>query len=162
MARVFALLSLLAALLVAAQAAAAAEPTSGSPVVFTRATAGLAFVSWAAAGARADAVLVMYDSDNKPVARYYLENAWPSKIDVGSLDASKNEVSIESVEISHEGIRLDVVTDNKGCRCGVRHERDHGHRELRRPPDARRALPAAPAPALAGRLHALAASETRG
>jgi hypothetical protein len=113
MARLFALLSLLAAVVVAAQAAAAAEPTSGSPVVFTRATAGSAFVSWAAAGARADAVLVMYDSDSKPVARYYLENAWPSKMDVGSLDAGKNEVSIESVEISHEGIRLDVGTDDK-------------------------------------------------
>jgi hypothetical protein len=118
MARLFALLWLLAAVLVAAQAAAAAEPASGSPVVFTRATAGSAFVSWAAAGARTDAVLVMYDSDSKPVARYYLENAWPSKIDVESPDAGKNEVSIESVEISHEGIRLDVVTDNKDPDAG--------------------------------------------
>ena len=81
--------------------------------VFTGATSGSAFLSWAAAGARTDAVLVMYDSDAKPVARYYVESAWPSKIDVGSLDADGNEVSIESVEISHEGIRLDVITDNK-------------------------------------------------
>ena len=113
MARLFALLSLLAAVLVAAQAAAAAEPASSSPIVFTRATAGSAFLSWAAAGARTDAVLVMYDSDSKPVARYYVENAWPSKISVGSLDADENEISIESVEISHDGIRLDVLTDNK-------------------------------------------------
>lgn len=93
--------------------APAAEAASGAPVVFTRATAASAFVSWAAAGARTDAVLVMYDTDGKPVARYYLESAWPSKIDVESLDAGENEVSIESVEISHEGVRLDVVTDNR-------------------------------------------------
>jgi hypothetical protein len=113
MARLCALLSLLAAVLVMAQVAAAADPASSSPVVFTGATAGPAFVSWAAAGARTDAVLVMYDSDSKPVARYYLENAWPAKIDVGSLDAAKNEVSLETVEIAHEGVRLDVVTDNQ-------------------------------------------------
>jgi T4-like virus tail tube protein gp19 len=113
MARLLALISLLALVLVATQAAPAAEPASGMPVMFTSATAGSAFVSWAAAGARTDSVLVMYDSDSKPVARYYLENAWPSKIDVGSLDAGENEVSIESVEISHEGIRLDIGTDDK-------------------------------------------------
>ena len=113
MARVFALLSLLAAALVAPQVTAAAELASDSPVVFTGATGGSGFVSWADAGARTDAVLVLYDSDSKPVARYYVENAWPSKINVGSLEADGNEVSIESVEISHDGIRLDVVTDNK-------------------------------------------------
>jgi sugar lactone lactonase YvrE len=112
MARFFAFLSLLTAVLVAAQAAAAAEPASGSPIVFTRATAGSLFLSWAAAGARTDAVLVMYDTDGQPVATYHVENAWPSKISAGSLDAAGNEISIESIEISHDGIRLDVLTDS--------------------------------------------------
>jgi hypothetical protein len=113
MARLFALLSLLVAVLVAAQVAAA-DTASGSPVVFTRATAGPAFLAWAAAGTRTDAVLVMYDSDSKPVARYYLEHAWPSKIDVGSFDASTNEISIETMEISHEGLRLDTGANATG------------------------------------------------
>jgi T4-like virus tail tube protein gp19 len=59
-------------------------------------------------------VLVMYDSNSKPVARYHLENAWPSKIDVGSLDASKTEISIETLEISHEGLRLDTGANAAG------------------------------------------------
>ncbi len=29
--------------------------------------------------ARKSCSLVMYDAENKPVARYYLENAWPTK-----------------------------------------------------------------------------------
>jgi hypothetical protein len=113
MARLFALVSFLVAGLVAVQVASA-ETAASSPVVFTRATAGPAFLSWAAAGTRTDAVLVMYDSNSKPVARYYLENAWPSKIDGGSFDASKNEISIETLEIAHEGLRLDTGANAAG------------------------------------------------
>lgn len=36
--------------------------------------------------ARKSASLVMYDSSGKPVARYHLENAWPSKIVVGPVE----------------------------------------------------------------------------
>jgi T4-like virus tail tube protein gp19 len=112
MARLVALVSFLVAGLVAAQVASA-DTASSSPVVFTRATAGPGFMSWASAGTPTNSVLVMYDTAGTPVARYHLEMAWPSKIDIGSFDASKNEISIESLEISHDGLRLDVGTDNK-------------------------------------------------
>ena len=39
---------------------------------------------------------VMYNVDGKPVARYHLASARPAKV-VAEYDASKNEVSVESL-----------------------------------------------------------------
>lgn len=55
--------------------------------------------------ARKSCSLVMYDAENKPVARYYLQNAWPSKIDVGSLKAGATEVVMETVTMTCEFIQ---------------------------------------------------------
>jgi len=33
-----------------------------------------------------------------------LREAWPSKWELGELDASKNELSIETLELTHEGL----------------------------------------------------------
>lgn len=49
--------------------------------------------------------LVMYDGAGKPVARYYLENAWPKKIEIGALKAGSSEVLIETVTIVSEHIQ---------------------------------------------------------
>lgn len=57
------------------------------------------------AAARKSCSLVMYDADNKPVARYHLENAWPSKIEVGSLKAGASEVLMETVTMTCEFIQ---------------------------------------------------------
>jgi hypothetical protein len=64
--------------------------------------------------ARKSAGLVMYDSDGKPVARYHLENAWPSKIELGGLKAGANEVLMETVTIVAE--RIQRVGPKRGCR----------------------------------------------
>jgi hypothetical protein len=40
--------------------------------------------------------LVMYSTDGAPVARYHLENAWPTRVEA-EFDASKDEVSVESL-----------------------------------------------------------------
>ncbi|HKY60353.1 MAG TPA: phage tail protein [Gemmatimonadota bacterium] len=47
------------------------------------------------AAARKSASLVMYDYDGKPIARYHLENAWPSKIEIGGLAAQGNVSDFE-------------------------------------------------------------------
>ena len=39
------------------------------------------------AAARKSCSLVMFNTKGKPVARYHLENAWPSKIEIGALKA---------------------------------------------------------------------------
>jgi phage tail-like protein len=48
---------------------------------------------------RRNAELVMFDADGKAVARYHLENAWPSLVEIGSLKAGASEVLYETVTI---------------------------------------------------------------
>jgi phage tail-like protein len=55
--------------------------------------------------ARKSASLVMYNYDGKPVARYHLEHAWPSKIEIGALKAGSSEVLMETVTIVCERIQ---------------------------------------------------------
>ena len=56
---------------------------------------------------RKDATIVLYDSGGRPVATWHLENAWPSKIEIGGLKSDANEVSIETLTIAHEGFGRD-------------------------------------------------------
>jgi hypothetical protein len=53
-------------------------------------------------GKRSDPDVVMLSADGKPVARYHLEHAWPSKLEIGAFDASKNEVAIETLDLYFE------------------------------------------------------------
>jgi phage tail-like protein len=55
--------------------------------------------------ARKSASLIMYAADGKPVARYHLENAWPSKLEIGALKAGASEVLMETVTIVCEHIQ---------------------------------------------------------
>jgi phage tail-like protein len=57
------------------------------------------------AGARKDAVLTLYDSAHQPVARYHLENAWPSKVELGELESGTTQVVMETVTIVCERIQ---------------------------------------------------------
>lgn len=49
--------------------------------------------------ARKSCSLVMYDAANEPIARYHLENAWPSKIELGAMRAGSNDVLMETITI---------------------------------------------------------------
>jgi phage tail-like protein len=69
------------------------------------------------AAARKSASLVMYNYDGKPVARYHLENAWPSKIELQmatpTQDAGGGKIAVETLEIAHPGLGeapLETVT----------------------------------------------------
>lgn len=55
--------------------------------------------------ARKSASLVMYDSTGKPVARYYMENAWISQFEVSGMRAGGNQVLTESVTIVCEHLQ---------------------------------------------------------
>lgn len=57
------------------------------------------------AAARKSCSLVMYATDGKPVARYHLEHAWPSKLEIGALKAGSSEVLMETVTIVAERIQ---------------------------------------------------------
>lgn len=52
-----------------------------------------------AATGRRDAELVMFGADGRAVARYHLEQAWPSKVDIAPLKAGASEVLYETVTI---------------------------------------------------------------
>ena len=104
--------------------------------------------------------LVMYNYDGKPVARYHLENAWPSKMEIGALKAGSTEVLMETVTIVCERhpagrpVTAAVAADARGAAHGVpvraparyvdehgvgaprgRHAAGHGRRrDLRRRP----------------------------
>ena len=57
----------------------------------------LAMSDWSAA--RKNASLVMYDATGTPVARYHLENAWPAKLEIGSLRVGSSSVVMETVAL---------------------------------------------------------------
>ncbi|WP_331730311.1 phage tail protein (plasmid) [Kitasatospora sp. NBC_00070] len=75
-------------------------------------TTGVELWSWHQAvllgeivAARKSASLVMYSFEGKPVARYYLEHAWPCKLEIGALKAGSSEVLMETVTIVCENIQ---------------------------------------------------------
>ena len=51
------------------------------------------------AAARKNVTLTMYSAEGEPVARYYLENAWPAKLEIGGLKAGASSVLIETVTL---------------------------------------------------------------
>jgi phage tail-like protein len=57
------------------------------------------------AAARKSCTLTMYASDGTATAKYYLENAWPSKVEISGLKAGASEVLYETVTITMEDIQ---------------------------------------------------------
>jgi phage tail-like protein len=55
--------------------------------------------------ARKSCSLVMYDAENKPVARFYLENAWPAKCVLSPMRAGGNDVLQQEWSIVYETIQ---------------------------------------------------------
>ena len=55
--------------------------------------------------ARKSCSLVCYDAENKPVARFYLENAWPAKCTLSPMRAGGNDVLQQEWSIVYEGIQ---------------------------------------------------------
>jgi phage tail-like protein len=55
--------------------------------------------------ARTTVAVVLQDEEGNPGARWEFRNAWPSNYDAPDLDATGNEVAIESIEVVHEGMK---------------------------------------------------------
>ena len=54
--------------------------------------------------ARRNASLVFYDRNRAATARYNLQNAWPSKVEISVLDTGKSRILIETVTLVSERI----------------------------------------------------------
>ena len=48
--------------------------------------------------------LILIDEEGNEKAQWDIVEAWPIKYDVNALTAKGNEVSIESIELAHEGV----------------------------------------------------------
>ena len=53
---------------------------------------------------RRNASVVLHNEKHEEVVRWNLVNAWPSKYVGPDLKANANEVAIESIELTHEGV----------------------------------------------------------
>lgn len=54
---------------------------------------------------RFNGTIIQYGPGRKPAHRWQFERAWVSKWEGPEFDASKNEISIETIEIAHEGLK---------------------------------------------------------
>ena len=54
--------------------------------------------------ARRSIAVILLDEEGEPGGRWEFRNAWPRQYDAPDLDATGNEVAIESLEIAHEGM----------------------------------------------------------
>jgi phage tail-like protein len=55
-------------------------------------------------GARTNCSIVAYSQDNEEIARWNLENAWPSKVIGPEMDSGSTTYMMEDVTIVHEGV----------------------------------------------------------
>ena len=56
---------------------------------------------------RSGAIVVLGD-DHTPVARFRFREGWPSKWEGPKFNARSSEVAIETLEIAHEGLELEI------------------------------------------------------
>ena len=51
--------------------------------------------------------ITLLDEQRQAVLRWHLRNAWPVKIEGPTLNATGNEVAIETLELAHEGLEIE-------------------------------------------------------
>ena len=57
---------------------------------------------------RASVIISLLDESGAPTMVWTLANAWPTKITGTDLKADGNEAAIETIEIAHEGLKIEV------------------------------------------------------
>ncbi len=55
---------------------------------------------------RRDLTISLLNEEHEPVVVWKVKNAWPKKVQPTDLKADGNEVAIESIELSHEGLTI--------------------------------------------------------
>lgn len=58
---------------------------------------------------RRNVTIKLKDENRRDVMAWHLDAAWINKIEGASLKASGNEVAMESVEIVHEGVTIELL-----------------------------------------------------
>ncbi|SRR5258708_38593939 len=57
---------------------------------------------------RRDVTIKLLDEQHNAVITWVVANAWPTKVHSTDLKADANEVAIESMELAHEGLRIQI------------------------------------------------------
>jgi phage tail-like protein len=57
---------------------------------------------------RRDVVIKLLNERHEPTISWKVRNAWPCKYSGPNLNASANEIAIESIELAHDGIEIVV------------------------------------------------------
>ena len=55
-----------------------------------------------------DITIKLLNESGSPVVSWSISQAWPVKVDITDLKADGNEVAVESIELAHEGLLMDV------------------------------------------------------
>lgn len=58
---------------------------------------------------RRNVTITLMNEERKAVIRWHAENAWINKIEGPGFKASSNEVSVESVDLVHEGLTMELA-----------------------------------------------------
>ena len=88
-----------------------ARPSSRAVTLVRPLTGNTAFADWAhqtktqGEAARRDVTLVVFAADGSPVARYHLENAWPSRHDVASATQGGNAIVVERLTLTYADVQ---------------------------------------------------------
>jgi phage tail-like protein len=55
---------------------------------------------------RRTVTIKLLNENHEPIITWMVENAWPCKVQNASLKADANEIAIESMEMTHEGLTI--------------------------------------------------------
>jgi phage tail-like protein len=55
---------------------------------------------------RRDVTVTLMNEEHEPVMVWKIKNAWPTKIASTDLKADGNEIAIESIELTHDGLSI--------------------------------------------------------
>ena len=56
---------------------------------------------------RRDIKVSLLNESHEPVVVWKIKNAWPVKVQSADLKSDGNEVAIETIEVAHEGLRIE-------------------------------------------------------
>ena len=69
-------------------------------------TGDMSLYDWFMSGARVSGKITMLDARMVEIVTFQFKNGFPAKWTGPELDASKNEVAIETLEIAHDGLSM--------------------------------------------------------
>jgi phage tail-like protein len=58
---------------------------------------------------RLSGTIIQLNTAREPVAAWAFVRGWPTKWELSELDAAKSEVSIETLEVTHEGLKFQAL-----------------------------------------------------